>query len=180
MSEEQSTLDSRAAGLRQAFDHGFAEAPKGESTPTEAFLAISAGSDGYALRLAEICGLYADRKVTPLPTGASDLLGLAGFRGVLVPVYDLRILLGYPTGPSPRWLALVAPQEPIALAFDRFEGHLHARRDAIAHDDGTRLGRQHIDMALRTGGAVRPIVSVASILKLIKQRAQSSVMQKER
>lgn len=179
MNREQTVIDKRALQLRRAFDHSFAEAPAGASAPTEAFLAIAAGNDSYALRLADISGLYVDKKVTHLPSNASDLLGLSSFRGALVPVYDLRILLGYPAGPPPRWLVLIAPETPIGLAFDQFDGHLRLPRDAIAHEGGKQDGRQHIAESLRTNGQVRSIVSVASIIESIKKRAQSGVTQGE-
>lgn len=179
MSQEEATLTQRAMELRRAFDHSFAEAPPGESAPTEAFLAITVGGDHYALRLTEISGLYVDKKVTPLPSRSNDLLGLASFRGALVPVYDLRMLLGYSAGTMPRWLAMVAPQTPVGLAFDRFDGHLRLPRDAIAREDGRQHKQQHVGEALRTADFVRHIVSVASILESIKKRAQPSVSQKE-
>ncbi len=175
MSQEAATLTQRVLELRQAFDHSFSEAPAGESALTEAFLAITVGGDNYALRLAEISGLYVDKKVTHMPSRANDLLGLASFRGALVPVYDLRVLLGYPAGTVPRWLAMVASQTPVALAFDHFDGHLRLPRDAVAHESGMQHEQQHVGEALRTAGLVRLVVSVASILESIKKRAQSSV-----
>lgn len=183
-SRNETLINSRAAELRQAFDHSFAVAPPGDPAPSEAFIAIGAGGDSYALHLAEISGLYADKKVTPLPSGSNDLLGLASFRGALVPVYDLRVLLGYAASTMPRWLVLVAPQTPIGLAFDRFDGYLRLPRDTIAredaHEDEKQQGRQHIAEALRTDGQVRPIVSTTSILESIRKRAQSSASHKER
>jgi len=32
-----------------------------------------------------------------------ELLGIMGFRGAMVPVYDLRALCGYAAGAAPRW-----------------------------------------------------------------------------
>lgn len=179
MNREETVIDKRAAELRRAFDQSFADAPSGGNVPTEAFLAIGVGSDNYALRLADISGLHADKKVTPLPSDVPDLLGVASFRGVLVPVYDLRVLLGYAAGPPPRWLVLVMPQTPVALAFDRFDGHLRLPPDAIAQEEKLQDGRQHIAESLRTDGPVRSIVSVTSMIESIKKRTQSSVTYRE-
>ncbi len=180
MNQEITIIDKRAAELRLAFDQSFSDAPAGAKMPTEAFLAIGAGSDGYALRLTEITGLYADKKVMPLPADVADLLGVASFRGTLIPVYDLRVLLGYPAGPMPRWLVLVAAEAPIGLAFDRFEGHLLLPQDAIAHEEKIQEGRQRIAESLRMNGEVRSIVNVASVIESIKQRVQQGITHKER
>jgi purine-binding chemotaxis protein CheW len=180
MNQEKTMLDKRASELRLAFDRSFAQAPAGDSVPTEAFLAIGAGGDDYALRLTDISGLHADKKVTPLPSDVSELLGLASFRGALVPVYDLRMLLGYAAGPPPRWMVLVAPQTPIGLAFDCFDGHLRPSRDDLAHEEKIQEGRQHLAESLRTDGRVRPIVNVASIIESINKRTQPGFTDKER
>lgn len=131
MSMEPSGPVSTAQNLRQVFDRSFAE-PHGANAEASAdLLAIRANGDPYAFHLAAVTGLFADRTVTPLPGSPAGLLGLAGFRGVLVPVYDLRALLGSPGSGLPRWLVLVAARAPVALAFDGFDGHLRLPRSAL-------------------------------------------------
>jgi len=44
--------------------------------------------------MAEVSGLFADKKVTRLPSPVSELSGIAGLRGAVLPVYDLAMLLG--------------------------------------------------------------------------------------
>lgn len=175
----ESALTHRAAELRRAFDRGFAEAPGGEKVPTEAFLAIGAANDNYALRLAEISGLFVDKKVTSLPSGSPDLLGLASFRGALVPVYDLRALLGYPAGPVPRWLVLMAPQTPVGLAFDRFDGYLDIPLEAVAPASRADRARPYVNEILRVADSVRTIIHLPSVLEAITNRASLSPPQKE-
>src|SRR4029079_4392633 len=86
-----------AAGLRAEFDRGFALAPSaGGADGLEGHLAIRVGGDSCAPRLADLLGVYVDRKIVPLPSSVPTLLGIASFRGVLIPVHDLRLLLGYP------------------------------------------------------------------------------------
>jgi chemotaxis signal transduction protein len=71
----------------------------------------------------------------PLP----ELLGIVGLRGAIVPVYDLRLLLGHtPAGP-PRWLVLAAGGQ-VALAFDHLEGHIVVAADAIVAEPGAVIG----------------------------------------
>jgi purine-binding chemotaxis protein CheW len=163
-------LADRAAALRARFDRSFAEPPRGAAAATEDLLAIRLGGAPYALRLAELAGLFADRKVAPLPSAVRELLGVAGFRGAIVPVYDLRLLLGCTATAPPRWL-VIAAQLPVGFGFDVLEGHLRVSADAIATGDG--------------GGALvhtpepRSIVALAAVLAAIARRAGTAHLPQE-
>jgi purine-binding chemotaxis protein CheW len=123
------------AALRDAFDSAFAAARPQPSSARHDFLAIRVGGDPFAVRAADLGGLYTDRRIVPVPSPVPEFMGLTGFRGRLVPVYDLRRLLGYAGGPWPRWLGLLWTPAPIGLAFDRFDGHVRSDDDpAIAHE----------------------------------------------
>jgi purine-binding chemotaxis protein CheW len=112
-----------AAALRAEFVRGFAEPGRPRAATGEAFLAIRAGGAPRAIALAEIAGLFVDRRITPVPTSITGLLGLVGLRGAMVPVYDLRVLLGANPVDEPRWL-VTAAVATVAFAFDGFDGHL--------------------------------------------------------
>jgi hypothetical protein len=95
---DQSPLRT-AAALRREFDQSFAQPPATELARVENFLAVRIGGDAYAMRVAEIAGLYADKRIVPLPSPLPSLLGTVGFRGQIAPVYDLAMLFGYPARP---------------------------------------------------------------------------------
>jgi purine-binding chemotaxis protein CheW len=172
-------LDDRAGELRQEFDEGFARRPGETSANTEALLAIAVAGGAYALRLREITGLYVHRKIIPLPGAPEDLLGLASFRGALVPIYDLRRLLGHSSATVPRWQVLVAGQSPAGLAFDRFEAYLDVPVDAIARDARPDAARPYIVGAVRSSRTVRSLLSTASIVEAITMRVQSGNPRRE-
>ncbi|MEA2749205.1 MAG: hypothetical protein QOI41_3348 [Myxococcales bacterium] len=168
----------RAAELRAAFDQSFAELPNEAIVHFEDFLAIRIGGDPFAMRLRDVAGLYADRAITSVPSPVSELVGVAGFRGGLVPVYDLRALLGYPVSEPTRWLVLVttqldpsAPATPVALAFDHFEGHLRVSPDAITA--GASDGRfAYVRELVSVEGGPRPIMDVGALLEAITKRVK--------
>jgi chemotaxis signal transduction protein len=85
----------------------------------------------YALRLSELLAIHVDRQLVPAQSPLPELLGLSGLRGLVVPVYDLRRLLGYPAGSAPRWLALVRAPAAFAVAFDQLEAHLRVPERAL-------------------------------------------------
>lgn len=170
MSDEVLT-SARAETLRREFDAAFARVAGRDDTRVEDLLAIRVAGEAYALRLVECGGLFADRAVTPLPTAVPELLGLASFRGALVPIYDLRSLLGYPRGETPRWMVSAAGGTVVALAFDVFEAHLRVESASLAADDAP--SQRHAPRLARLAGGARPLLSVPSLLEAIEARARS-------
>jgi chemotaxis signal transduction protein len=162
---------SRADELARAFDADFARAVSVRAPDSEDLLAIRIAGDPYALVRGELAGLFTDKPVTPLPGAAPGLLGISGFRGAIIPVYELCALVGggTSTGGAPRWLVTVAAA-PVALAFDRFDAFLRVPRAAIAIHAGAATG--HARRAVQTGGETRPILDVASIVETIRARAR--------
>jgi chemotaxis signal transduction protein len=171
------SMASSAAAMRQAFDHSFVEAPRAETAFFDDFLAIRVGADPHVLALADIARLLALKTVTRFPSGVRELLGIAGIAGAIVPVYDLRALLGYPTADPPRWMVIAAAM-PVALAFDGFDGQFRHPRETGA--DPATLDAPRQRAVLRIAGASRPIVPLASILATIKSLARDGASQKER
>jgi purine-binding chemotaxis protein CheW len=170
-----SEMSRTAVQLRQDFDRSFAEPMYGESEAKEDFLAIRLGGEEHAIRLAEIANLLPLAALTRFPSPLAELLGVIGFRGAIVPVYDLRALLGYAVQEAPQWL-VITEALPLALAFHAFDGHVRESRTSIArvaHTE-TEPARRHVHELLRTGEQVRPIVSMTSVLETIKSLVQQA------
>ncbi len=179
MSASDARTNNRVAELREAFDRSFAQAPSPEAAAVENLLAIRIGADPYVLRMTEVSGLFADKIVTRLPSPASALSGIAGFRGTILPVYDLAMLLGYPRAAAPRWLVVIAAA-PVALAFDGFDGYLNVREAAIVSEARSEEHERHVRKVVQTADLVRPLISVASVLEWIRHRASRDRLEKER
>lgn len=170
-----STMVARVAELRRAFDESFAAPRLQPGVDTIDLLVIRVGHDRYALRLTELCGLQVQRKVVPLPGLVAPAVGVAGFRGKIVPVYSLAGLLGYGVPRHEPWLALAGHEElPIALAFAAFEGHhrpaLHAIRPASQRDV-----RAHVGEAVTLEGGACRVISVPSVLQTIARATATAV-----
>jgi chemotaxis signal transduction protein len=175
------TTDSNAQlrALREAFDLGFAQAPHALANSPEKLLAIRLNGAGYAVRVAEIGGLHLDRRIMPLPTQIPELIGMAGFRGQITPVYDLAALLGYARQTSPRWLILLRQRETVALAFDAFEAHFAVAPEQILRTQQTTstapdAARPHLNDAVRTETALLPIINLSSLLETIRRQGDLS------
>jgi purine-binding chemotaxis protein CheW len=167
MRADETPLSDRARALREAFDRSFAEAPRLEQGAPEDIIAVRVAGSPYAIRLAEISGLFADRPITPVPGPVPELLGLAGLRGLTVPVYDLGALLGLARADKPRWLVLARGSAPLGLAFERLERHLRLPREAIAPATPPRSAVREV---ARSEDGALPVMHLPSILEAIRKR----------
>jgi chemotaxis signal transduction protein len=164
------TVATRAAELRIAFDRAFAEPLRLETDLREQVLAVRVGPQALAIRLCEIDALHADKKITPVPGGHPALRGIAGFRGTIVPVYDLRILLGHPGGKPPRWL-VIAAAAPVALAFDAFEQRFRIPHGAIMPQSAGPQLHGYAQEFIRSRKFAGPMLHVPSVLEAISREA---------
>ena len=164
------SVAERVARLRADFDRSFAEPARVLDTESVELLAIGAGGRPYALRLSQTSAVHPERPVTPLPTTVRALLGVAGFAGVVVPVYDLAALLGHPIAQRPRWLALTAGTPPLALAFHDLDHHLQVPATDLV--DGSGAGSQgYLRGVVRLPDGNRPIIDVPATRALVHQLA---------
>lgn len=163
MTEVPGGLAARVADLRSAFDRVFAVPVQTDAAVTHDLLVIRVGGEPYAVRLSEVTGLFVDRPITRIPGNNASLLGMAGFRGSIVPVHSLPMLLGHAATQAPRWLVMAAAA-PDALAFDQFEGHLRAPADAILPQQPHAPMRGYAPEFVRSPAGVRPILHLKSII----------------
>lgn len=163
-------LAQRVEALRSDFDRAFREPSALVTVETEDLLAVAIAGDAYALRVGELVALVSNRKVVALPSRRRHLLGVAGVRGAVVPVYALAGLLGYAdVRASTPWLALCGRQEPVALAFEQLEGFFRVPR-ADLHAAGGEAGH-HVAESVRVGSASRCVVDTRSVLAAIAIQA---------
>lgn len=156
-------VGDRVQQVRAAFDRSFAQPPQRRTSDGEELLAVRAGGRAYALRLPETAGLFPDRPVTALPGPVPALVGVAGFSGTVVPVYDLGALLGHPGGDTPRWLVLAAGTPPLALACDEMEGQLRVPLGAVVAEPAERRATSRLGAMVILPDGARPVVDVPAL-----------------
>ena len=164
-----SDVTDRLAGLRDDFDRSFAEPSRQHDVKHAELLAVRAGLRAYALRLSQASGVHSDRPVTPLPGPQAALLGVAGFNGAIVPVYDLAALLGHPVPERPRWLVLATGSPPLALAFHDLDGHVRVPVATIVDETDGHAGRDVLRGMVPLPGGTRPIVDLPSARAVVHQ-----------
>lgn len=168
-----SVVSGTALALRSAFDRAFAEASRTTAAANEDLLVLRVGGTAHAILVSEILALHADRRVVPLPSAATGLLGVVGLRSGLVPVFDLATLLGYARALSPRWMFVARAAEPLGLAFELLEGHVRVdpTQVSLASQAAADAAHPFIRGAVRAAGVVRPLVHVASVVEALTRRA---------
>ncbi len=162
---------TRAQALREAFDAAFAVPAEGPRRDEVALLALRVGTEPFAMRVLEATGILAARPLSFVPSRRRELLGVAGLRGNVVPVYSVaRLLGGADEAETPRFLVLAAAggEERVALAFSGFDGHLRVRPTALAA--APERARAHVRELVRLEGEARPVLSVPSLVRAITGR----------
>jgi hypothetical protein len=185
----QQPLETVAAKLRATFDASFADQQAPRAGAEVDVLAIRVSGHGYALRLSEVRAVHAERQLTAVPSPQPALLGLVGVRGLVVPIYDLRLLLGYGAGPAPRWLALARAASPIGFAFEAFEAHWRLPLSAVvtglagAGSVGGGVGEAREPLrqsnrfapgSVKTDAGPRPLLHLPSLIESVTDHAPPS------
>ena len=91
----------------------------------------------------------------------------------MAPIYDLAALLGYPPAANPRWMVLARMPQPVGFAFETFESHLQVSEISLANDEGgvnAGAAGRHTGGTVRAAGALRPIIHMASVVEMIRDK----------
>jgi len=181
MRQAERNLSRVAAELRTGFDAAFATAHAPEQPPELDLLQIRVADHDYALRLSQVLAVHADRKLVPVPGPRPELLGLFGVRGVVAPVYDLRLLLGYRAATPPRFVAQLRAPAPFAVAFELFERHLRVPESDVTLGDSSADGAHPFapGSVKRTSGLLPLIDLLAIFLEVTSKSRRDGAPERE-
>lgn len=157
---------ARVRAMREEFDRAFAAPLADDRGQLDDFLQIGAGDATYVVRLSEVAALHADHQAMWLPGPVSSLIGLVGLRGRVLPLYDLRRLLGVSDAAAARWMLVVRERE-VALAFPRFDGHHRVPSDCVTPARPDDRHTSHVNGVVSLAGATYPLLDLHSIVDAI-------------
>jgi len=159
--------------LRSEFDRSFALPLVANARDTLDLVAIRVGDRAYALAGAELGGITAGRRSTPLPSPDPALGGLVGLRGALVAAFDLGVLLGVRASAVPtRWLALSARDRQLAFCFDELEGYLTVKRSALRATETSDA--ELVGHVLVEESGHRQVADVGKLVEVLSRRAEAA------
>ena len=157
--------------LRSEFDESFAHPARAPDGASIGLLEVTVAGQAFLIRVSEVSAVYADKAISALPGAAPDLLGVAGFRGSVVAIFDLGLLLGLHGASSHRWV-IQARNEHIGFALESFIGHaqvpagtLHATREPGATDTGQEVAQIR--------GVSHPLIELSSVVDRVKRRVSA-------
>jgi twitching motility protein PilI len=90
------SLDNTVDTLRAAFDRAFTLPDRPERPPSTAYICIRVAARRFAVRADASLGGRTDVPVTRVPSTNPLLLGIANLHGSVMPVCDLRQIVGEP------------------------------------------------------------------------------------
>lgn len=154
-------LEQTLEALRREFDAAFSVPGKPGQAETIRLFLLRAGGNRYAVRAAQTSGILPRPAITALPGARAELLGIAGVRGRLVPVFSLAALQGDRPVGSERWLLLHDGDEPLAFAAEAFDGQVEVAPDAISATEG--VGGYGIASVVEAGGCRRGLLELDAI-----------------
>jgi len=170
MTENLATATSQALEFRRAFDQSFALEQEFQNQVRVNVLMMSIAGNPFAVRLSEISGVSKCPKIVPVPSHSPALIGLAGIRSELFPVYSTAELLGYPREEQVRWLLIAGKQSPIALALENLETCISVPIEAFVRSEQVRE-KARFQEVLTVGTVVRTLIQVSELVKeLVTQK----------
>jgi chemotaxis signal transduction protein len=167
---DRPVIEGKAAELRQAFDRSFASPPSDAAAEVDDLLTIRVAGDPYAIRLRDIAGVVSGRRIVPVPSATPDLLGLAGIRGGVVPVFGLGSILGYGATDAPGWMVLCGVEDAIAIAFSALGGYVRLPRASFHADEQMRGTGRFLQDVVTTTDGICAVISVPTIVASIRNR----------
>jgi purine-binding chemotaxis protein CheW len=153
-----------AAAMRHEFDDAFTR-PQDEAADDEVLIGVDVGGARHALRLTDIAGVLADRTIVAIPSSSHDVVGIVGFRGDILPVFDLAALLGYPRAPRSRWIA-VARGGDAAFAFAQLISHLRVPSTSVVKT----TVESNIAALVTVAGETWPVISLGTVTAALAER----------
>lgn len=171
----------RLTDVRRAFDATFAAPVRSFEEERRSVLAIRAGEGRFAIRVEDLSGVEACRKIVKVPGSVPGLLGLTGLRGRLLAVYDLGAMLGQPSldmragsRRELRWMLVCGKDSGIGLLIEEIEAFVRIA-DADLKPIEPGVAGEYIRAVLQRGASIRGVVDIASIVAAVARRAEESL-----
>jgi purine-binding chemotaxis protein CheW len=136
---------------------------------------ISAGGELFAIEMGNVREVFEVEAITPVPGMPAALVGVANLRGIVIPLVDLRHVLGLPvTGPPPPYSVVVRHgTQQLGMLVDRVPEIRTVQREqflpAIKHSQGS--SRPFVSAVLRIEDRMGGVLEVPMVFEQVEGRA---------
>ena len=148
--------------------------PTLDHIPAACACLISLAGRTLAVEITEAREARAFDEFTPVPLAPACVIGMANLRGAIVPIVDLRVLLGLPPVERPRTLRTLVVEAAgarIALAVDAVLGVRWSDDPIVADGAVDRPGFERA--VFGAGDDATPVLDVVKIVELLARQASS-------
>ncbi|MEW6246012.1 MAG: chemotaxis protein CheW [Nitrospirota bacterium] len=145
--------------------------PQPGDTPHRICL-ITLGEELFAVDLKHVREVFEVESVTPVPGMPSTLIGVANLRGTVMPLADLRPVLGLPvSGPQPKYAVVVRyGAQQVAVLVDQVpEIHnIHTSEILEASTHGAKGVRSFVSSIVKVGERMGGFVEIPTLLACVE------------
>lgn len=160
-------MEQRIDGEESA--SGSRPAPVRLSSPAR-FCLFILGEERFAVELSQVREVFTLESITPVPDMPSVLVGVTNVHGTIVPLADLRPVLGLPGSTAPRYAVIVrCGAQQIGIVVDEVPeiGTIEAN-DALDELPGEMVRhRPFLSGLLRLGSRVSGLVEVSRLVAVV-------------
>lgn len=135
------------------------------------FCLLSVGHERLAVDLSHVREVFRVESITPVPGMPSALVGVANLRGTVIPLADLRPVLGVPRSSTPKYAAVVRQGgEQVGILIDEVpEIRVLEPSDAAEgspHEPGTN--HPFLSRRLNVEGQTSGLVELSKLLAVVE------------
>ena len=132
---------------------------------------ISLGGELFAIDLRNVREVFEVDVITPVPAMPPAVVGVANLRGTVVPIVDLRTVLGLPAnGPVPFAIVIRHGSRQVGVLVDRVPEIRTVRREELlpAQTGGSNAPKPFVSGVLRVEERMGGIVEVPTLLAYVE------------
>lgn len=142
-----------------------------QSEATARVCLVSLCGELFAIDLGSVQEVFEIESVTPVPKMPPAFAGVANVRGMIIPLVDLRPLLGFPVeAPGPKFVVVIRHQgQQVGLLVDQMPELRTVDREQLQASPtvGSRAARPFITSLLRIENRVSGVVEVPSLMACV-------------
>lgn len=142
-----------------------------QSEATVRVCLVSLCGELFAIDLGSVREVFEVEDVTPVPKMSPAFVGVTNVRGMIIPLVDLRPLLGLPVEPpGPKFVVVIRHQgEQVGVLVDHMPEIRTVSKEELqaSPTGGSRAARPFITSLLRIENRVSGVVEVPSLLACV-------------
>lgn len=150
--------------------HGSSPVSARPSTPSR-FCLFMLGKESFAVQLSQVREVFALESITPVPAMPPMLVGVANFHGTIVPLIDLRSVVGMPISSAPRYAVIVRHEDQlIGILVDEVPEIVTIEADEMLDGLPGELARRRpfLSGVLKMGGRVSGLIELSGLVAMLE------------